>query len=121
MGEGHPGGGCLWEQTGSEKITAGVGSLSLLQAKGLGCRFRVAGGTWALASVLLPGAYIKDCFGSLWAVSPWGPSFPHLVHLHVSLPLGWQLFESQILQGGFFGKQTVTRGLSCWMFFRESS
>lgn len=49
------------------------------------------------------------CFGASAGCIPLGPAFLHFHCLLVSLPLGWQLFESQVLQGGFSGKQTGSK------------
>ena len=51
----------------------------------------------------------EACFGASAGCIPLGPAFLHFHCLLVSLPLGWQLFESQVLQGGFSGKQTGSK------------
>lgn len=113
LGDSHPCWGCLWEQTGSEKmILDRWETCSYSKPRGLGCSFSVERGGWAQNhSQVSPIPSLLMHFGGLqWPYRP-GSIPSRFGSLHESLALTGLYLKAE------FERQTMTCLSNCAGYF----
>lgn len=115
LGDSHPCWGCLWEQTGSEKMMLERWeTCPSSKPRGLGCSFSVERGAWVQChSQVSPIAHAY--FGGLQWPYHRGPIPSRFGSLRVSLALASISLKAE------FERQTMTSRLLCRVFLRDSS